>query len=158
MFGFIWPRSFRGEDFFNISQSETRIALGGHICWRNGTKWRNFSGPYIDAFCQVWFHLVQLFQSRLKYEKLTDGRQTTDAKWWQYLTWHFGSGELKMRRKISWTDGQTENSIPPSPFGEQGYKNKMVRECVWKMNESVYYYMYYILLFLYFVYQNVKPM
>jgi hypothetical protein len=22
----------------NISQSETRIALGGHICWRNGTK------------------------------------------------------------------------------------------------------------------------
>jgi putative heme iron utilization protein len=37
----IWPSSFRGEDFFNISQSETRIALGGHICWRNGTKWRN---------------------------------------------------------------------------------------------------------------------
>jgi hypothetical protein len=36
-FGSIWPSSFRGEDFFNISQSETRIALGGHICWRNGT-------------------------------------------------------------------------------------------------------------------------
>jgi hypothetical protein len=34
-FGSIWPSSFRGEDFFNISQSETRIALGGHICWRN---------------------------------------------------------------------------------------------------------------------------
>jgi hypothetical protein len=34
-----------------------------------------YRGPYIDAFCQVWFHLVQLFQrSRLKYEKLTDGR------------------------------------------------------------------------------------
>jgi hypothetical protein len=32
-----------------------------------------YRGPYIDAFCQVWFHLVQLFQrSRLKYEKLTD--------------------------------------------------------------------------------------
>jgi hypothetical protein len=31
-FGSIWPSSFRGEDFFNISQSETRIALGGHIC------------------------------------------------------------------------------------------------------------------------------
>jgi hypothetical protein len=28
--------------FFNISQSETRIALGGHVCWRNGTKWRHF--------------------------------------------------------------------------------------------------------------------
>ena len=24
--------------FFNISQSETRIALGSHICWWNGTK------------------------------------------------------------------------------------------------------------------------
>ena len=90
-FGSIWPSSFRGEDFFNISQSETRIALVGHICWRNGTKWRNFIED------QVWFNLVQLFQrSRLKYEKLTDGRRTTDAKWWQYLTWPFGSGELIM--------------------------------------------------------------
>jgi hypothetical protein len=35
-----------------------------------------YRGPYIDAFCQVWFHLVQLFQrSRLKYEKLTPFRQ-----------------------------------------------------------------------------------
>ena len=41
-FGSIWPRSFREEDFFNISQSETRIAFGGHICWQNGMKWRNF--------------------------------------------------------------------------------------------------------------------
>jgi hypothetical protein len=37
-FGSIWPGSFRGEEFFNISQSETRIALGGYICWRNGTS------------------------------------------------------------------------------------------------------------------------
>ena len=28
-FGSIWPSSFRGEDLFNISQSETKIALGG---------------------------------------------------------------------------------------------------------------------------------
>jgi hypothetical protein len=28
--------------FLNSCQSETRIALGGHICWWNGTKWRNF--------------------------------------------------------------------------------------------------------------------
>jgi hypothetical protein len=27
-----------GEDFFNISQSEKKIALGSHICWPNGTK------------------------------------------------------------------------------------------------------------------------
>jgi hypothetical protein len=37
-----------------------------------------YRGPYIDAFCQVWFHLAQLFKrSRLKYEKVK-GR-TTDA-------------------------------------------------------------------------------
>jgi hypothetical protein len=54
--------------FLNSSQSETRIALGGHICWWNGTKWRKFRGPYIDAYCQVWFHLAMLFQRRrLKY-------------------------------------------------------------------------------------------
>jgi len=41
-FGSIWPSSFRGEDFLNISQSEKRIALGGHVCCPNGTKWRSF--------------------------------------------------------------------------------------------------------------------
>jgi hypothetical protein len=40
-----------------------------------------YRGPYIDAFCQVWFHLVQLFQrSRLKYEKLANGRRTDDGR------------------------------------------------------------------------------
>ena len=41
-FGSIWPGCFRGEDFFNISQSEKRIILGGHVYRPNGTKWRNF--------------------------------------------------------------------------------------------------------------------
>ena len=54
--------------------------------------------PYIDAYCQVWFHLAKLFQRRrLKYEKV-NGR-TTDAKWWQYLTLPFGPGELKNDEK-----------------------------------------------------------
>jgi hypothetical protein len=46
-----------------------------------------YRGPYIDDYCQVWFHLAKLFQRRLKYEKV-NGRMT-DAKWWQYLTWPF---------------------------------------------------------------------
>jgi hypothetical protein len=37
-FGSIWPSSFRGEDLFNSSQSEKRIALGGHVHLPNGTK------------------------------------------------------------------------------------------------------------------------
>jgi hypothetical protein len=29
-----------------------------------------YRGPYIDAYCQIWFHLAKLFQRRrLKYGK-----------------------------------------------------------------------------------------
>jgi len=56
--GSIWPSSFRGEDLFNSSQSETRFALGGHICWWNGTKWRNFIEDLIymlsAKFGSIW--------------------------------------------------------------------------------------------------------
>jgi hypothetical protein len=31
-FRFICPSGFRGEDFLEIDQSETRIACGGHVC------------------------------------------------------------------------------------------------------------------------------
>jgi hypothetical protein len=30
-FRFIWPSGFRGDDFLEINQSETRIACGGHV-------------------------------------------------------------------------------------------------------------------------------
>jgi hypothetical protein len=36
------------------SQSETRIALGGHICWWNGTKWRNFIEDLTAKFGSIW--------------------------------------------------------------------------------------------------------
>jgi hypothetical protein len=31
-FCLIWPSGFRGEDFLEINQSETRIVGGGHVC------------------------------------------------------------------------------------------------------------------------------
>jgi hypothetical protein len=31
-FQFIWASGFRGEDFLEINQSETRIACAGHVC------------------------------------------------------------------------------------------------------------------------------
>jgi hypothetical protein len=37
-FRFIWQSSFREEDLLEINQSETRIAFGGHVCQRIGTK------------------------------------------------------------------------------------------------------------------------
>ena len=76
-FGSIWPSSFRGEDFFNIRNK--------NCSWRPYllAEWdemkKLYRGPYIDAFCQAWFHLAQLLQrSRLKYEKVN--RPTMDAK------------------------------------------------------------------------------
>jgi hypothetical protein len=38
-FRFIWPRGFRGKDFLEIYQLETRIACGGHVYNQIGTKW-----------------------------------------------------------------------------------------------------------------------
>ena len=37
-FRFIWQSGFREKDFLEINQSETRIAFGGHVCQRIGTK------------------------------------------------------------------------------------------------------------------------
>jgi hypothetical protein len=37
-FQFIWPSRFRGEEFLEIDQLETRIACGGNACQRIGTK------------------------------------------------------------------------------------------------------------------------
>ena len=38
-----------------------------------------YRGPYIDAYCQVWFHLAKFFQRRrLKYEKV-NGQTPSDG-------------------------------------------------------------------------------
>jgi hypothetical protein len=99
--GSILPNSFRGEDFFKQSPIRNK-----NCPWQPYllAEWDEmkilYRGPYIDAFCQVWFHLAQLFQrSRLKYEKVN--WRTTDAKWWQW------SGELKT---IIWPWGQRSRS------------------------------------------------
>ena len=31
-FRFIWLSSFKGEDFLEIDQPETRLVYGGHVC------------------------------------------------------------------------------------------------------------------------------
>jgi hypothetical protein len=35
---FIWLLGFRGEDFLEINQSETRITCGGYVCYQIGPK------------------------------------------------------------------------------------------------------------------------
>jgi hypothetical protein len=46
-----------------------------------------YRGPYIDAYCQVWFPLAKLFQRRrLKYEKFK-GR-TSPIKFLHFVPFH----------------------------------------------------------------------
>ena len=53
-FQFIWLSGFRGEDFLEIDQPETRIAYGGHVCLTDRDKIGNlYRGPSIDASFQV---------------------------------------------------------------------------------------------------------
>ena len=55
-FQFIWQSGFRGEDFLEINQSETRIVCGGHVCKRIRTKWAIFIEdllPSFDSFGQA---------------------------------------------------------------------------------------------------------
>ena len=57
-FRFIWQSSFREEDFLEINQSETRIASGGHVCQRIGTKLtifiKNFPRMLPTTFRFIW--------------------------------------------------------------------------------------------------------
>jgi hypothetical protein len=54
------------------------------------------SDPPKDHPCQVWFNLVQGFQRRrFKCESLR--RTTTDAKWWQKLTWPLAGWAKKLK-------------------------------------------------------------
>jgi hypothetical protein len=66
-FRFIWLGSFRGEDFLDIDQSETRIACGSHVpCLlidRDEMSNRH-RGHSIDASYQVSVNLAKRFHRR----------------------------------------------------------------------------------------------
>ena len=64
-FRFIWPSSFRGEDFLEINQSETRIACGGQFFLTDQDEISNlYRGPSIDVSYQALVHLAKRFQRR----------------------------------------------------------------------------------------------
>jgi hypothetical protein len=72
-FRFIWPSSFRGEDFKKSANQKQELHVAAMFV--NGSE-RNeqiYKGPSIDASYQVSAHLAEGFQRRrLKCEKLTD--------------------------------------------------------------------------------------
>jgi hypothetical protein len=57
------PASFREEDFFNFSPSETRIAHGNHVFLSNRDEVEQYyRAPYIDASCKMLLCLAKWFQ------------------------------------------------------------------------------------------------
>ena len=64
-FRFNWPSGFRGEDFLEINQSETRIVCGGQVLITNRDEISNlYRGTSIDASYQFSVHLGNQFQRR----------------------------------------------------------------------------------------------
>ena len=75
---FIWPNSFRGEDFFRNQPIRNKNCLWWPCMLTDRDEMSNiYRGPSIDDSYQVSVHLAKGFQRRrLKCEKLTDdGRQ-----------------------------------------------------------------------------------
>ena len=86
-FGFSQFISFREEDLWNFSQSEHIIGPGSHVEYPTGMKNikfvedhpmnipAKFGSNWLSGFGEAW---------NVKSLQTTDnGRQTTDAKWWQ---------------------------------------------------------------------------
>jgi hypothetical protein len=77
-----------------------------------GAVGHNFEmDPPKEHPCQVWFNLVQSFQRRrFKCESL---RRTTDAKWWQKLTWPLARWAKKQTCKSNiWKNVSIEQECP----------------------------------------------
>jgi hypothetical protein len=65
-FGLIWTRSFRGEDFFSIDQSETRMPnLAGSIYVRSSIKFLCF----VPFGQQIWLPRATLVSDWLMLKK-----------------------------------------------------------------------------------------
>ena len=63
-FRFTWPSGFRGEDFLEINQSETRMACGVCLLTDRDEMSILYRGPSIDGSFQVSVHLAKRFQRR----------------------------------------------------------------------------------------------
>jgi hypothetical protein len=63
-FRFIWQSGYRGEDFSEINQSETRIACGMFVNGSGQNEQSLERTTAIDASYQVSVHLAKRFQRR----------------------------------------------------------------------------------------------
>ena len=74
-FWFIWPSSFRGEDFKKSANQKQELPVAAMFVNGSGRYEQIYRRPSIDASYQVSVHLAKGFQRRrLKCEKLADDR------------------------------------------------------------------------------------
>ena len=75
-----FAKQFQTRRFFQtVDNQKQELPMAPYLLVERNEMEKLYRGPYMDAYCQVWFHLAKLFQRRrLKYEKVNG--QTTDAK------------------------------------------------------------------------------
>jgi hypothetical protein len=90
--------SFWQEDFQSFNQSEHIIGPGSHVGFPICTKITNLvENLPMNISAKFGPNLFSGFREEDENMKSLQTRTTpsTDAKWWQKLTWLFGPGELK---------------------------------------------------------------
>ena len=62
--------SFREEDFLNFSQSETRIAQGGHVFRSINTKWKNLIEDLLLMLPVKFCFILEKWFQRKRFNKI----------------------------------------------------------------------------------------
>jgi hypothetical protein len=63
-FRFIWPSSFRGEDFKKLANQKQELPVAPCLLMDRNKMSNLYKGPSIDATYQVSVHLAEGFQRR----------------------------------------------------------------------------------------------
>ena len=74
-FRFIWPSSFREEDFQKSTDQKQELPVVAMFVNGSGRNSNLYRGPAIDASCQVSVHLAKRFQRRRFFFKSANQKQ-----------------------------------------------------------------------------------
>jgi hypothetical protein len=95
---FIWPSSFREEDFFKSAKQKQELPMVAMFINGSGQNEqsleRTFHRCFLPSFSSFGWGQWGVSEEKIKMWKV-NGWQTMDAKWWQKLTLPNGNGELK---------------------------------------------------------------
>jgi len=119
-FWFIWPGSFRGEDFFRNQPIRNKNGLWRPCLLTNRDEMSNlYRGPSIDASYQVSVHLAKQFQRR-RFKKNRPIRNK-NGLWWPCL--------LMDRNKMSniYKEPSIDDSYQVSVHLAEGFQRRRLK-------------------------------